>query len=59
MNSITPTCQEAIMLNLSRVRSLQNRPSTCWKESRKKDKSNANLIVVAGREQMPKPFFWV
>lgn len=54
MSSITPTCQEAFMINLSRVTSLQNRPSTCWKE---KKKSNANQILAVSREQMPKPFF--
>lgn len=39
MSSITPTCQEAFMINLSRVTSLQNRPSTCWKEKK-------NLMLI-------------
>jgi len=46
--SITPTCQEAFTINLSGATSLQNRPSTCWKE----ETSNANQILAVSREQI-------
>lgn len=59
-NSISPTCQEDITINLSRVTSLQNRPCTCWK-GKKKRKGKSHLmpirfLLLAGKRcQSPSP----
>lgn len=60
-NSISPTCQEDITINLSRVTSLQNRPCTCWKGKKRKGKSHLmpiRFLLLAGKRcQSPSPGF--